>query len=403
MVEGGPAAVKFGAAPEASRPSVVVVTYAWGVEWAEASAAVRLVSGALALNARVTIVHLDDPVTSLGRPRQDRLDGAFRVRSIPAARSHDARAALLRAAFMRQPGSVMPERALRGTLGLEARTGADTASVISGLQPDVLVLAGTGSFWSDALPLGSSGPRVVLLPLCGDDPVLSSNALRPLLARADAIGVFSAAEHRRVAGALSGSARQDRVQHLRLALPVNALAAATGMAGMAPFGPYLLVLSGLPGDPAGGPPPPHDFLREVLGDVAIAEVGPKSWAVTRGADRFEISWTPSRMILWRLMAGAEVMLDLRTQGPVGREAIESLLFGTPIVVPEGSVAAEHAADSNGGLWYLAPGEMTDCVATLLERTTLRETLGGNGKAWAEQWHSDTATFVDAARRLLMGE
>ncbi len=288
----------------------------------------------------------------------------------------------------------MPERALRGTLGLEARTGGDTASVISDLRPDVLVLAGTGSFWNDSLPLGSSGPRVVLLPLCGDDPVLSSAALRPLLARADAVGVFSAAEQRRVAEALtdpaSGSASSTRVQRLQVALPVNRLAAATAMAGMAPFGRYLLVLSALPGDPVGGTTPPHDFLREVLGDVAIAEVGAKNWVVTRGADRFEITWTPSRMILWRLMAGADVMLDLRAEGPVGREAIESLCFGTPIVVPERSVAAEHAADSNGGLWYLAPGEMTDCVAALLSQTTLRERLGGNGKAWAEQWHSDTA-------------
>ena len=137
--------------------------------------------------------------------------------------------------------------------------------------------------------------------------------------------------------------------------------------------------------------------------MAIAEVGAESWVVTGGADRFEISWTPSRMILWRLMAGAEVMLDLRSQGPVGREAIESLCFGTPIVVPERSAAAEHAAQSNGGLWYRAPGEMTDCVATLLSRTALRDTLGDNGREWAERWHSDTPAFVDATRRLVLGE
>ena len=37
--------------------------------------------------------------------------------------------------------------------------GADAVSVIADLRPDVLVLAGTGSFWSDSLPLGSSGTK----------------------------------------------------------------------------------------------------------------------------------------------------------------------------------------------------------------------------------------------------
>jgi len=403
MVDGSGLPFTAEAEPEVSRPSVVVVTYSWGADWTEANAVVRLVSGALALDARVAIVSLEDPGAALRQPRHIRRDGVFHVYSTAAAPSHNDRADLLRTAFMRQPGSVMPERALRGALGLEARAGAEALSVISDLRPDVLVLAGTGSFWSDALPLGSSGPRVVLLPLCGDDPVLSSESLRPLLTRADAIGVFSAAEHRRVAEALSISATEDRVQHLRVAFPVNRLAAATAMAGMAPFGRYLLVLSGLPGDPVRRTTPPHDFLREVLGDVAIAEVGAESWVVTGGTDRFEISWTPSRMILWRLMAGAEVMLDVRSQGPVAREAIESLCFGTPIVVPERSVAAEHAAQSNGGLWYLAPGEMTDCIATLLSRRALRDALGANGKEWAERWHSDTPAFVDATRRLVLGK
>ncbi len=308
---------------------------------------------------------------------------------------------------MRRPGGEMPDRAVQGILGLQVRAGADAYATIADLRPDVVVLAGTGSFrnepdWSDSLSFGGSRPRLVLLPLCGDDPVLSSAALRPLLSRADAIGVLSAAEERRVARALPKRAGEGRVHHLRLALPVNRLAAMTAMAGMTPFGRYLLVLSGLPGDPARRPALPHDFLREVLGEVAIAEVGPRGWVVTGPVDRFEISWTPSRMILWRLMAGAEVMLDVRSEGPVGREAIESLRFGTPIVVPEHSVAAEHAASSNGGLWYLVSGEMTDCVAALLSDGALRERLAASGRAWAERWHSDTGAFVEAAGRLALG-
>ena len=65
----------------------------------------------------------------------------------------------------------------------------------------------------------------------------------------------------------------------------------------------------------------------------------------------EVPVKPSRPNLWKLLLAAEVCLDLRPQGIVARETIESLLLGTPVVVPEGTVAAEHAERSNGGLWY----------------------------------------------------
>ena len=106
----------------------------------------------------------------------------------------------------------------------------------------------------------------MLLPLCGDDPVLSSESLRPLLTRADAIGVFSAAEHRRVTEALSDSATAGTACSVSsVALPVNRLAAATAMAGMAPFGRYLLLLSASSGRHASGRTLPHDFLRRCSG------------------------------------------------------------------------------------------------------------------------------------------
>ena len=69
----------------------------------------RLVSGALALDARVAIVSLDDP-SLLFTAAAIRRDGVFHVYSTVAARSHSDSADLLRTAFMRQPGSVMPER-----------------------------------------------------------------------------------------------------------------------------------------------------------------------------------------------------------------------------------------------------------------------------------------------------
>ncbi len=103
------------------------------------------------------------------------------------------------------------------------------------------------------------------------------------------------------------------------------------------------------------------------------------------------------------MARAEAMVDIRPQGPLGRDAIETLRFGTPVVVPDGSVAAEHAAASNGGLWYRNHGEMMACLSTLLNNPELSEGLGASGQSWAEHYHGDTDTFVEAAIGLVLGD
>jgi glycosyltransferase involved in cell wall biosynthesis len=241
----------------------------------------------------------------------------------------------------------------------------------------------------------------VLLPLSGDDPVLSSRAFRPVVDQSDAIGAFSGVEYKRIAGLLpSGS--PSGLHRIRIALPVNRLAATAGMAGVSAFGKYVLIISAFDDDPASGRCPPHDYLRQVFGDVAIAEVRRHGWVVTGPGRRFDITWAPTRMNVWRLMARAAVTVDLRSPGPIGRETIESLRFATPVVVPDASVSAEHAADSNGGLWYRNQGEMADCVRTLLDDETLAARLGDGGERWAERNHGDTDAFVADAIRLVLG-
>ena len=58
-----------------------------------------------------------------------------------------------------------------------------------------------------------------------------------------------------------------------------------------------------------------------------------------------------------------------TSDPVGllaERCIESLLYGTPIVVPDDSRAREHAERGRGGLWFADPAELTWCVEALLD-------------------------------------
>ena len=418
------------------RPRVVIVTEAWASNGGEHAAATRFLAGAMALRARVIIVSIEDRSKPRSRPPRLRYDGVFPVHSVAAPpdkgdlgdgagagrripaggisgggwgagwgagiAATSLRAGLVRAALSRQPGGPLPEVAARGLLERAALVSEEAITATMEQHPDIVVLAGLATFWmGEALPLGPTRPRVVLLPLCGDDPVLSSQAFRPIAEHCNAIGVLSDVELRRIAQGLGTDSALD-IRHIRLALPVNQLAAASAMAGVSTFGAYVLVISAFGDDPASWRCPPHDYLRHVFGDVAIAEVRRHGWLVTGSGRRFDMTWTPTRVNLWRLMARASVTVDMRPPGPIGRETIESLLFGTPVVVPDASVAAEHAANSNGGLWARNQGEMADCVRRLLDDDALRTQLGANGATWARDNHSDTDAFVSEVIRLVLG-
>src|ERR1700688_319784 len=67
----------------------------------------------------------------------------------------------------------------------------------------------------------------------------------------------------------------------------------------------------------------------------------------------------TRMDLWRLLAFARVIVDPRPGGIVARECVESLLLGTPIVVPAGGAAGEHA--ELGGATYRDVAELLGAV------------------------------------------
>lgn len=393
------------AAPRPERPRVAIVVSSWGERHGEKDAAIRLVAGAVALDAEVTIVSLDDRRDLSEAPVRRYYDGIFPVHSAAAETSDHRVAEIARAALARPDGAddLLPETAARGIIELESRLSPECLGIIEHLAPDIVVLAGIETLWlAVALPVGPARPRVVALPLLGADPLLASRELAPLAETTAAIGAFSLAEHTLLER--SAGARRDGLVHdLHPAFPVNEGAAHSGMAGMASFGRYLLVISGFPddGSPA-GTAPAHDLVRSAVGDLSVAEVRPGRWLVTDGARRFDVVWTPSRMNLWRLMAQAVATVDVRPPGPIGREVIESLRFGTPVIVPEGTVAAEHARRSGGGLWYAQPGELLDAARYFVEHELERDRFGASGRAWAVREHGDGDRFAAEVRRLVFG-
>ena len=93
------------------------------------------------------------------------------------------------------------------------------------------------------------------------------------------------------------------------------------------------------------------------------------------------------------MAWARVTVDLRPGTLFARRCVDSLLYGTPIVVPHDSRAREHAERGRGGLWFADPGELTWCVEALLE-PEVHDSFARQGQAYAEEEYGSTDRFID---------
>jgi hypothetical protein len=99
-----------------------------------------------------------------------------------------------------------------------------------------------------------------------------------------------------------------------------------------------------------------------------------------------------RTDLWRLFAHARAVIDLRPGPLVARECVEALRVGTPIIAPAGSVGAEHGA-AGGGLGFSTVDELLCAVASLEDRA-VRDRLGQQGRAMADDRYGRPAQLVD---------
>ncbi len=113
------------------------------------------------------------------------------------------------------------------------------------------------------------------------------------------------------------------------------------------FTGYLLVLSDRTGAHE-GPPPAAAWLSSAFNDADVVVVEDAVASGWKGrALRGKVS-VDTRMDLWRLLAHANVCIDLAPGSHIARECIEALRFGTPIIVPQDSgPGALHAAGAGG--------------------------------------------------------
>jgi hypothetical protein len=106
----------------------------------------------------------------------------------------------------------------------------------------------------------------------------------------------------------------------------------------------------------------------------------------------------TRTDLWRLVSHARVTVDLAPGRIIARECIESLRFGTPIVVPTNSAARPHA-DAGGGMTFSGYAELLAAVDHLSDES-VRATMSSRGRSYADARYGDPNAFVDSVSHAL---
>ncbi len=377
------------------RPRVVLLTERWDEGDAEPEEAVRRVAGALARSADVDIV------TTQGTVPRHCFDGVFplhELASAPPAPVRIRRRLLLDAltgpsALGQGPdGRSCPPQATEWLDAVDRAAWAPARALIAGLRPDLLVVTGAvhGGL-PDLLDEAAPGVPVVVLPLAPDAPTLALPPARDLLDSADGILVLTEAEHRDVMTGF-GPGPHPPVHTVGLALATNPAVWREPMTALSGQDYVLVLCDSDPDAPVAPFEAAVDLLASALPDNSVAAVFTDRLDIWR---RGELESLPPPVKLTdrcRLMAWARSTVDLAPGRLWARQSARSLLYATPIVVPDHSRAREHAELGNGGLWYRGMDEMVGAVRALLD-PDVRESLGTQGRAYAEERFGSSDRFV----------
>ena len=185
----------------------------------------------------------------------------------------------------------------------------------------------------------------------------------------------------------------DRAQQVGMAVPLNPFAARNRHNGFG-FTDYLLVLSDRRVDRAARRHAPTALAAwlaaglpsadlVVVEDATATAFRSRSWRGQVAVD--------TRTDLHRLLAHARACVDLSPGALISRECVESMLLGTPILVPRSSLAMQHAA-AGGGLWFSGPAELLG-AARVFGQPEVRGGLGTQARNLAATRFGDARSFV----------
>jgi glycosyltransferase involved in cell wall biosynthesis len=351
----------------------------------------RQVAGAL---AGVADVHVITPGRTVG---DGPVDSVFRVHHLTTPRL--ARAAELRRDLLVQGLSESGFTAVESVSSeLEGLLDRDLISpwqgaieILSDIEPALVVIAGHNNLGAvRAVDAFDPSVRVALLALGSDSAGLTFPHFGRVFTRSQSILAITEEERQAIAKDHGGNATVCRIG-APLAANLSYLREPNMSIG---WSDYLFVITSIDsGDKDDEEAELTRLLRMRFPDLVLGIAHNDAFCVWRRG-RCSTGWPIERSSdLLRLMAWARVTLDLRPGKLFGRRCVESLLYGTPIVVPDGTRAREHAERGGGGLWFADPAELVWCVEAMLDGT-VQSRLGHQGRSYAEEEYGSTELFID---------
>jgi hypothetical protein len=284
---------------------------------------------------------------------------------------------------------------MRAIAGAASRSGAVAVCVPGergGTQADgafdlVPVGLGRAGGWPDeptGVLTGEDAGAIIVVDRYGPD-------LDPFLASfVEPTAVFTLTGATTTVRPLRLVAGHDGEAFVGLHVPINPLAATHRHNGFG-FVDYILVLSGRSGTHE-VPPDEVAWVTAAFPEAEVVLVEHAVASVWKGRALRGSTAVDTRTDLWRLIAHARVCIDLAPGETVARECVESLRYGTPILVPTGAGAAAVHARSGGGYTYASMGELVQGVDRMNHAAT-RQALSEVGRRYADATYGDPAAFT----------
>ena len=348
----------------------------------------RQVAGALACEAEVHVISPDGTVAGQSS------DGPFMLHRLatPIDTGAELRRELLIEGLSASGG--MPKGVVPSQLAelldhglLEPWTGA--AKLLAGIRPDHVVIVGHENVGAlSALEAAGVDAPMILVALGSDRRSVGFPRFSAMFDRADTVLTVTEAERQSVI-VEHGSAKNVHRVGAPLAANPSALSEPNTWVGTTD---YIVVVTNSGAEEDHVETELSRLIRLSFPDNPVGVCHTDCFRVWHRG-RLSQGWAVERYSdMTRLMAWARVTVDLHPGSLFSRRCVDSLLYGTPIIVPEDSMAREHADRGRGGLWFSDPAELTWCVEALLDRPT-RDTFGAQGKSYAEAEYGSTDAFI----------
>ena len=353
----------------------------------------RQVAGALACESEVHVVTPDGPSSGTS------VDGAFTLHRLgaPIDPVAETRRGLLVEGLARSGHPATPHPATPLSDQLTTLIDRDllgpweaAADVLRALQPDLVVIAGHQNVGArSAAQQGAPDVPLTLVALGSDPHSVAFPRFGPMFASADSVLAVTEMERKSIVDHHGGEAKTTRIG-APMAANLSSLTEPNTWVGSTD---YILVVTGTKSDSNHEESELSRLIRLSFPDNPVGVCHTDGFFVWHQG-RLNRGWPVERSgDMARLMAWARVTVDLHPSPLFARRCVESLLYGTPIVVPERTRAQEHAQLGKGGLWFNDPAELTWCIEALLEPAT-RNAFSAQGRSYAEAEYGSTDRFID---------